>query len=174
MKPGGRLVYATCSVLPDENEAIVDAFLAAHPEFALGDAAAELKRAGVALDTGRTLKLVTPIHGCDGFFARHSRAHGVNWRPLLPASCWRRLPSLASRRSQPTATLAKARPSAKTFAATGTVEVAFTPGDRIDNLIVDAIGAAEHEVLVNAYTFTQRRIADCAGRSAQSAALRSP
>lgn len=51
------------------------------------------------------------------------------------------------------------KPSAKTFAGAGTVEVAFTPGDRIDNLIVDAIGAAEHEVLVNAYTFTQRRIA---------------
>ena len=45
------------------------AFLAAHPEFALGDAAAELRRAGVALDTGRTLKLSTARHGCDGFFA---------------------------------------------------------------------------------------------------------
>jgi 16S rRNA (cytosine967-C5)-methyltransferase len=62
-------VYATCSVLPDENEAIVDAFVGAHPEFALGDAAAELRRAGVALDTGRTLKLSTARHGCDGFFA---------------------------------------------------------------------------------------------------------
>ncbi|HEX4523424.1 MAG TPA: RsmB/NOP family class I SAM-dependent RNA methyltransferase [Casimicrobiaceae bacterium] len=69
VKPGGRLVYATCSVLPDENEAIVEAFVGAHPEFALGDAAAELRRAGVALDTGRTLKLSTPRHGCDGFFA---------------------------------------------------------------------------------------------------------
>ncbi len=69
VKPGGRLVYATCSVLPDENEAIVDAFIGAHPEFALGDAAAELRRAGVALDTGRTLKLSTARHGCDGFFA---------------------------------------------------------------------------------------------------------
>ena len=68
-KPGGRLVYATCSVLAEENEAIVDAFVAAHPEFALGDAAAELRRAGVALDTGRTLKLSTARHGCDGFFA---------------------------------------------------------------------------------------------------------
>ena len=32
VKPGGRLVYATCSVLPEENDAIVDAFLAAHPD----------------------------------------------------------------------------------------------------------------------------------------------
>ncbi|HEX3631152.1 MAG TPA: RsmB/NOP family class I SAM-dependent RNA methyltransferase [Casimicrobiaceae bacterium] len=69
VKPGGRLVYATCSVLPDENEAIVEAFVGAHPEFALGDAAADLKRAGVALDTGRMLKLSTARHGCDGFFA---------------------------------------------------------------------------------------------------------
>ena len=69
VKAGGRLVYATCSVLPDENEAIVEAFVAAHPEFTLGDAAAELKRAGVALDTGRMLKLSTARHGCDGFFA---------------------------------------------------------------------------------------------------------
>lgn len=69
VKPGGRLVYATCSVLPDENEAIVDAFVGAHPEFTLGDAAAELRRASVPLDTGRTLKLSTARHGCDGFFA---------------------------------------------------------------------------------------------------------
>ena len=69
MKPGGRLVYATCSVLPDENEAIVDAFLAAHPAFARGDAAAELARAGIALDTGPALKLFPHMHGCDGFYA---------------------------------------------------------------------------------------------------------
>ncbi len=69
VKPGGRLVYATCSVLPEENEAIVDAFLAAHPHFAPGNAAAELARAGVALDTGPTLKLYPHRHGCDGFFA---------------------------------------------------------------------------------------------------------
>jgi 16S rRNA (cytosine967-C5)-methyltransferase len=69
VNPGGRLVYATCSVLREENEAIVDAFLAARPEFSLGDAAAQLRRAGIALDTGRTLKLSTARHGCDGFFA---------------------------------------------------------------------------------------------------------
>jgi len=69
VKAGGRLVYATCSVLPDENEAIVEAFLAARPDFARVDAAAELKRAGIALDTGPTLVLLPHRHGCDGFYA---------------------------------------------------------------------------------------------------------
>ena len=69
LKPGGRLVYATCSVLPAENETIVESFLAAHPEFALADAAAELARAGIALDSGRMLRLYPHRHGCDGFFA---------------------------------------------------------------------------------------------------------
>ncbi|HEX6119886.1 MAG TPA: RsmB/NOP family class I SAM-dependent RNA methyltransferase [Dongiaceae bacterium] len=35
VKPGGRLIYATCSLLAEENEAQVDAFLAAHAEFTL-------------------------------------------------------------------------------------------------------------------------------------------
>ncbi len=69
VKPGGRLVYATCSVLPDENDAIVDAFLAAHPQFAQLDAAAILAQAGIALDTGPRLRLYPHRHGCDGFFA---------------------------------------------------------------------------------------------------------
>jgi 16S rRNA (cytosine967-C5)-methyltransferase len=69
VKPGGRLVYATCSVLPEENEAIVDAFCAAHPQFRATDASAELGRAGIALDTGPRLRLYPHVHGCDGFFA---------------------------------------------------------------------------------------------------------
>jgi 16S rRNA (cytosine967-C5)-methyltransferase len=69
VKPGGRLVYATCSVLPDENEAIVEGFLAAHADFRMGDAAAELARAGIALDAGKMLHLYPHRHGCDGFFA---------------------------------------------------------------------------------------------------------
>ena len=69
VKPGGRLVYATCSVLADENEAIVDAFLAANPHFAPGNAAAELARAGIALDTGPALRLFPHRHGCDAFYA---------------------------------------------------------------------------------------------------------
>jgi len=69
LKPGGRLVYATCSVLPEENEAIIDAFLRAHPQFVLASAAAELARAHIPLDTGELLKLYPHRHGCDGFFA---------------------------------------------------------------------------------------------------------
>lgn len=69
VKPGGRLVYATCSILPEENDAIVDAFLAAHPAFTPVDAQGELVRAGIPLDTGPRLRLVPHRHGCDGFFA---------------------------------------------------------------------------------------------------------
>jgi 16S rRNA (cytosine967-C5)-methyltransferase len=69
VKPGGRLVYATCSVLPEENDAIVDAFLASHDAFAERDAAAVLAHAGVPLDTGPRLRLLPHLHGCDGFFA---------------------------------------------------------------------------------------------------------
>jgi 16S rRNA (cytosine967-C5)-methyltransferase len=69
VKPGGRLVYATCSVLPDENEAIVAQFLASHSGFVQGNVAADLARANIELDTGPTLKLSPHRHGCDGFFA---------------------------------------------------------------------------------------------------------
>jgi 16S rRNA (cytosine967-C5)-methyltransferase len=69
LKPGGRLVYATCSVLPEENDAIVDAFLATHAGFRSVDAAGELARLGIALDTGPRLRLLPHVHGCDGFFA---------------------------------------------------------------------------------------------------------
>lgn len=57
------------------------------------------------------------------------------------------------------AALADATAAGAPPAASGSIEAAFTPGDRIDNLIIAAIGKAQHEVLVNAYSFTQRRIA---------------
>jgi len=47
----------------------------------------------------------------------------------------------------------------RNFPATGNVEVAFTPGDAVDNLIIAAIDGAQSEILVHAYTFTHRRIA---------------
>jgi len=46
------------------------------------------------------------------------------------------------------------------FPATGTVQYAFTPGDHADDMIITAITSARQQVLVQAYSFTHRRIAD--------------
>jgi 16S rRNA (cytosine967-C5)-methyltransferase len=75
VKSGGRLVYATCSVLPEENEAIAQAFSAAHPNFvplSAADTLTELKvaNAGSLCTTdGLYLRLWPHIHATDGFFA---------------------------------------------------------------------------------------------------------
>jgi 16S rRNA (cytosine967-C5)-methyltransferase len=69
VKPGGRLVYGTCSFLREENEAIVDTFLAGHPDFALGDVQAILARQKIDLPSGQLLHLTPHEHGTDGFFA---------------------------------------------------------------------------------------------------------
>ena len=78
LKPGGRLVYATCSVLPQENEAIAQAFTAANPDFAplmAGDLLAQLKVEGAAGlcsggESGNAfLRLWPHLHSTDGFFA---------------------------------------------------------------------------------------------------------
>jgi len=69
LKPGGRLVYATCSILPEENEAVVDAFAAGHPEFKALSCAELLKTQRIPLDTGDRLRLWPHRHGTDGFFA---------------------------------------------------------------------------------------------------------
>ena len=78
LKPGGRLVYATCSVLPQENEAIAEAFSAANPDYvplAAGEVLAELKVENAAsLCSGGEggqlyLRLWPHRHATDGFFA---------------------------------------------------------------------------------------------------------
>jgi 16S rRNA (cytosine967-C5)-methyltransferase len=69
VKSGGRIVYATCSLLADENEEIVDAFLAERGEFRQLDCAMLLKQQGIELDTGPRLRLWPHVHGTDGFFA---------------------------------------------------------------------------------------------------------
>ena len=70
LKHGGRLVYATCSLLPEENAQIVDAFLAAHPGFARRSSGEVLAAQGIALDLpGDDLQLSPHTHGTDGFYA---------------------------------------------------------------------------------------------------------
>jgi 16S rRNA (cytosine967-C5)-methyltransferase len=66
VKPGGALVYATCSVLPAENERQVEAFLERHPEFEVAPAADVLSPETV---NGPYLRLSPLRHGTDGFFA---------------------------------------------------------------------------------------------------------
>jgi 16S rRNA (cytosine967-C5)-methyltransferase len=69
LKQGGRLVYATCSMLHEENQAVVEAFLAAHPGFTLLPAGEVLRQQHVALEMGDYLQLRPQRHDTDGFFA---------------------------------------------------------------------------------------------------------
>lgn len=68
VKPGGRLVYATCSLLAAENDDVVLRFLLAQPQFRVQDAGVVLGTQGVAY-TGEVLRLSPHQHGTDGFFA---------------------------------------------------------------------------------------------------------
>jgi 16S rRNA (cytosine967-C5)-methyltransferase len=65
VKPGGKLVYVTCSVLPEENEDQVAAFLAANANFAAA-ALPPHKIPGHA--RGLALQMTPKLTGCDGFF----------------------------------------------------------------------------------------------------------
>ena len=70
VKPGGRLVYATCSLLAEENEQIVEYFLESQTGgFRLSDCQAVLDAQRVGLETGPYFRALPDEHGCDGFFA---------------------------------------------------------------------------------------------------------
>jgi 16S rRNA (cytosine967-C5)-methyltransferase len=79
VKPGGRLVYVTCSFLMEENEDQVASFLADRPEFAAEDAAEAAVKSGQLTDAGAKLvrkcrrpegsvRLTPRTAGTDGFF----------------------------------------------------------------------------------------------------------
>lgn len=65
VKPGGVLVYSTCTTEIEENDRIIEKFLEANPEFALDDAG---KGLGLSQDFGKMIQLWPHIHNVDGFF----------------------------------------------------------------------------------------------------------
>lgn len=79
LAPGGRLVYSTCSLEREENEAVVEAVLRDAPEFKIADCRIELERlqrpgelAWNDIDSllaGPHLRTLPGTHPCDGFFA---------------------------------------------------------------------------------------------------------
>ena len=69
VKPGGRLIYGTCSVLREENEAVVEDFLSKHPDFTVRPVAELLgPELGAKVGPGPYLRLAPHLHGTDGFF----------------------------------------------------------------------------------------------------------
>jgi len=69
LKKAGRLVYATCSILPEENQHIVQSFLESHPDFVLLPTGEILQQQKIALECGDYLELRPHLHSTDGFFA---------------------------------------------------------------------------------------------------------
>lgn len=69
VKGGGRLVYATCSFLNEENDDVAADFLAKHPDFELVPMSKVLAEQKIALEMGDYLKLLPHKHQTDGFFA---------------------------------------------------------------------------------------------------------
>ncbi|HEX4584718.1 MAG TPA: RsmB/NOP family class I SAM-dependent RNA methyltransferase [Burkholderiaceae bacterium] len=73
VKPGGRLVYATCSLLSVENQDLVAAFLSEHPEFSVVPAAEVLRGQGIQVDEAERFApwfvMLPHLHDTDGFFA---------------------------------------------------------------------------------------------------------
>lgn len=70
VKYGGKLVYATCSLLRQENESLIETFLSHHPEFAItkfNTNISIIKKTEVA-EASPFFSLFPHIHGTDGFF----------------------------------------------------------------------------------------------------------
>jgi 16S rRNA (cytosine967-C5)-methyltransferase len=75
VRPGGWLVYATCSLEEEENETQVDAFLERHPEFEIDAPAGfdEGDESAAAIDGAGRLRILPHVQGFDGAFAVRMR-----------------------------------------------------------------------------------------------------
>jgi 16S rRNA (cytosine967-C5)-methyltransferase len=76
LKPGGVLVYSTCTLTKDENENVVEDFLEDHKEFVLDDAAGYLSGRASSLVRGSYYMALPHRHNTDGFFAARMRKVG--------------------------------------------------------------------------------------------------
>ena len=86
VKFGGRLVYATCSLLDEENDGIVQGFLASHPDFELVPMHKVLAEQRIPLDMGDYLKMLPHKHGTDGFFAAVLERKAAPVKPVADES----------------------------------------------------------------------------------------
>jgi 16S rRNA (cytosine967-C5)-methyltransferase len=68
VKIGGRLIYATCSLLPAENEAQIEGFLRRRPDFSVVPLAEAWPFAGAPPCEGSFMSLTPRRHDTDGFF----------------------------------------------------------------------------------------------------------
>jgi 16S rRNA (cytosine967-C5)-methyltransferase len=73
LKPGGALVYSTCTLTRAENDRTVDGFLRAHTEFELEDVARYLPQEARHMARARYFQAVPHRDGTDGFFAARMR-----------------------------------------------------------------------------------------------------
>ena len=72
VRPGGTLLYCTCTILREENEAVVESFLSSHPSFSAVDFTAGARRSENGCFT-----FYPHIDGSDGFFAAKLRRTAV-------------------------------------------------------------------------------------------------
>jgi 16S rRNA (cytosine967-C5)-methyltransferase len=69
VKPGGRLVYAVCTVTPEENESVLSDFLAGHPDFIAVHPAVERGIPPSLVDEAGFFRTFPHRQATDGFFA---------------------------------------------------------------------------------------------------------